>query len=138
MALSRVGYALDGGINSGLAIMVLLVFFTIVFRRRAFGTAALYVLILVTLSVAFHMDRHTIPIAAMIAGVVTFVAARYGLLAVAVLQLVFGITFAYPFTIGLPSWTLSTTMLPLIVIVPLAAWAFKTALGGQSIFPEED
>ena len=125
--------SIDGGISSGLALMVLLVMFTIVLRRRSLGTAALFLLIAGALAVAYHGDLKLIPFGIAIAALITFVTVRFGLLAVAVLQFVFECTFPYPLALDLPAWTLPTVAVPLVIIAVLSLWAFRTALGSQTI-----
>jgi len=137
-ALSHVLYAMDNGIASGLILTVLLVTLTILLRRRSLGIAALVLLILTALTAAYHGNPHLIPFGVAVAAILTFVLVRSGLLAVAVLQAVFGMTFAYPFTFGVASWATSTSLVSVAIITALSVWAFKTSLGGQSIFLEED
>jgi len=133
-AVEQMIEAIDGGISSGLMFMVLLVTFTILLRRRSLGTAALFLLLTGALAVAYHGDMKLMPFGIAIAALVTFVAVRFGLLAVAVLQFAFECTFPYPLALDLPAWTLPTVAVPIVIVVALAIWAFRTSLGDQPIF----
>lgn len=137
-ALAHVLDAAASGISAGLMLTVLLVLFTIILRRRALGAAALMILITGALAVAFHGNLHFMPTTVAIAAVLAFVTVRFGLLSICVLQFVFEMTFAYPIAFGIAPWTTGIAIIPLIVVAALSAWAVKTAMGAQSLFPAED
>jgi len=137
-ALAHIIARVSGGLNSGLILTVLLVFFTMILRRRTLGTAALFLLQFAVYTIALHGDLHLVAIGALVSALLTFITVRFGLLAIAVVQFIFGITFAYPILFDASSWTLGPTLVPIIVIALLALWAFKTALGDQPIFAEEE
>ena len=125
-----------GSINSGVAqsfgIMALLALLTIVLRKRAFAVAGIFVLWLTGFAFATGGDLTMLPALALLAAVLALILTRYGLLAFAVTQTVFGWLFFLP-TVPV-RWSLPLLAMPVVAAVLLTLWAFRTSLGGQSPF----
>lgn len=122
------------GVLQGLMVIVLLVVFMIALRRRLFAAVALLVVIFAALLFASALDLTMAPGAAVLAGVLTLVAVRYGLLALATTQMTFGMIFSIPY-VSAP-WAAPMMIIPHAALAILALWAFRTSLGGQSLFGE--
>jgi eukaryotic-like serine/threonine-protein kinase len=133
-ALAHVVSQIDSGIIAGLGVTVILVTFTILLRRRSLGVAALTLFQIAAFAAAYHGDRNLVPFGVAIAILITFIAVRFGLLAIAVVQLIFGITFHYPLLFEPSQWTFAIACLPVAAIAAIVFWAFKTSLGGQPLF----
>jgi serine/threonine-protein kinase len=133
-AAAHVLESLSNGVINGFVLIIALVALTIVLRRRSLAVVALALVIITGFTAAFHGNPHLVPFGVCIAVLLTFVMVRFGLLAFAALQATFSMTFAYPIGLDFSSWTVATALVPLVVTTAAAAWAFKTALGGQPVF----
>ena len=125
-----------GSVNSGIAqsfgIMAILALLTVVVRKKAFAVAGLFALWLTGFMFATGGDLTLLLPLALLAAVLTTILSRYGLLAFAVTQTVFGWLFFLP-TVPV-RWALPLLAIPVVATVLLALWAFRTSLGGQSPF----
>jgi hypothetical protein len=74
-------------------------------------------------------------IASVLAVVVTWLLWRYGALALALSWLVGFLAFWSPWTLDMSRWYAWRQWLVVVVIVALAVWGFRSALGKQSAFP---
>ena len=108
--------------------IVSLVIFALVLRLRALAALGLGATFLIGYAFATEVTVWMIVITA----TMVFVAVRYGLLAASVSQATFQAVFQYPLFSG-AGWE-SMNPLPLIVILVVSMWAFRTSLGGQSAF----
>ena len=124
----------NSGILQGLMVTVLLVVFMIAFRRRAFAAAALFIVMFAAFMFASALDWSMTPGALVLAVVLTMVAVRYGLLAMSVTQMTFAMVFSMP-NVSAP-WAAPMTVIPHAALALIALWAFRTSLGGQSLFGE--
>jgi hypothetical protein len=119
----------SAGLIQGFTFIVLLVTFALVLRHRAAAAVALAVLILGSYAAV------GVPVTiwqVLIAGSLTFVFARYGVLAAVVAQIAFQCIFHLPLFSG-PEWH-TIQLLPVAVVSALALWAFRISLGSQNIF----
>ena len=121
--------ALASGVVQGFLLVVILVTFMLLLRRRSFAAVGLFLVMMG----GFYLATRELSILSMvIAALVAFVTARFGLLSIIVAQTVFLTTFhTQLFTTA--SWQ-SIQLLPVAFVVAGAAWAFYTSLGGQSPF----
>jgi serine/threonine-protein kinase len=131
-SLADVFGAISGGIRDGLIVIVCLVIFMIVLRRKSLAAGALYALAVTAFTFATAGQWTAIPFNAFLAGVMTLVAVRYGLLAFAFLQGTFGAIFSIPSVSA--SWAAPMMVIPYAAVALLALWAFHTSLGGQPMF----
>jgi hypothetical protein len=67
-------------------------------------------------------------------GVVALVLVRYGLLAAIVAIYVVNYLLVFPLQTDLSSWTAAPTVWALGLVVALAVYGYRTALGGRSAF----
>ncbi|HYR28099.1 MAG TPA: hypothetical protein VEU30_06505, partial [Thermoanaerobaculia bacterium] len=128
--------ALIVGVSSGIAqsfgCMGVLALLTILLRKRAFAVAGLFALWLTWFAFATGGNLATMPILVTLTAVLVLLVARYGLLAFAVTQTIFGWLFFLP---AVPvQWAMPLLMLPFAATALLTLWAFYTSLGGQSPF----
>jgi hypothetical protein len=118
----------DGALQ-GFILLVILVTFMLLLRHRGLAAAGLVVVMMTGYYMAVG---RFVPSMFLIALMVAGVTARFGLLAAIVTQATFLCLFPYPLFTSL-SWT-SLQALPVLVIVALTLWAFRTSLGGQAAF----
>jgi serine/threonine-protein kinase len=124
---------LAGGIMFGLSMMILLMFLTIILRRRALAIAAYFALNVAGFAfTGAHIAL--LPLFALTCAIGTFVIARYGLLATITYETAFLAILAFPLPDGL-AWYTPRTLVPPLFVLALTAWAFFTSLGGQRAFP---
>jgi hypothetical protein len=114
--------------------IVVVVFFAIVLRRRSFGIAALYLVMLGTQLVASRGHWPIVIAGFLIPAIYCATLARFGLLAMATLQFAFGATFFRPLAVDPSSFAFASACVPIVVLAALALWAFRTSLGGQPAF----
>jgi len=62
---------------------------------------------------------------------------RFGLLTVMVAFSVHELLLALPLSLDLSSWHVETTLLPLLLVMGLAAYGFRTALAGRHVFQDQ-
>jgi hypothetical protein len=122
------------GIFSGLLLIVVLVGLSIVLRRRSYAAIALYVLQFSLIGVAAGGNRWILLSAVFITAIWTAVTVRVGLFAIVIAQTIFSVAFSLLTGINVTSWFLPSAMAPILFIVLLTAFAFRTALGGQAMF----
>jgi hypothetical protein len=128
---------ISNGIITGLLLVVFLVGLVIVLRRRSVAIAALYLLQLAIFGVASNGNPYVFAASVLIAALWTAVTVRVGLLGIATAQTIFNITFFLTLAIDAPSWMLPSTLAPILFILVLTAFAFRTALGGQPMFSDK-
>jgi hypothetical protein len=119
--------------------LFLFLIFYIVLRRREWLASALFVALL-TLPNMSEMGpdpRLAIPTAMLVAGVMVFILARFGLLAFIVMNLVREIFFTFPLTTDLSAWYFDVSAVAIGLFVALALYGFYVSLGGQKVFKGE-
>lgn len=128
-ALGHVLSAMSSGALQGFVMIVVLVAFMLVLRRRILAAAGLGLVMLLGFYFAVGgLNLLSIAITLMIVSV----SARYGLLAIAVGQATFHTLFQFPFY-AVGGWQV-VNLIPLIAILTAALWSFRTSLGDQSPF----
>jgi Protein kinase domain len=128
-ALAHIANSLASGALQGFLLTIILVVFMLVLRKRLAGALGLG-LVMMT-AYYFATGGVSVP-TTLLAALIAFVTARYGLLAIAMTQASFHAVFQNQlFTTA--SWS-SMQLLPVAVVLVAAAWAFYTSLGGQSPF----
>jgi hypothetical protein len=133
-ALALIASSISSGIVVGLVLVVLLVSMAIVLRRRSLAVLALYLVQLAAFAVASNGNPYVFASSVLIAAIWTAVTVRVGLLGIVTAQTIFGAAFFFTVAVDAPSWMLPSTLAPIVFIVLLTAFAFRTALGGQPIF----
>ena len=112
--------------------ILILVLATIAFRKRAVAGAVFFVINLAYFMLATNGEAALVPIYTVVAFMLAFAALRFGLLAYAVLQWTF--IAVYYGIATTPPWLLLNSAIPFVILVALALYAFRTALGGQTLF----
>jgi hypothetical protein len=128
-ALGHVLGAIPSGMLQGFVMLVTLVAFMLVFRRRVLAAAGLASVMLLGYYVAIG-GFAAVPV--LLTFIIVFVTARYGLVAAASAQAAFFCTHHYPFFVA-TGWQ-PTYLIPLAAVVAVSLWAFRTSLGSHSPF----
>jgi Protein kinase domain len=134
LGAAHVAGAVSSAMLYALAVMMFLMLLSVVFRRRPVAIGGFFLLNLSVYLVG-SMEPRLFPSYLLMAAMVTFVVARYGLLAAAAFQFAFGVTFFHPLPDAFAWYTLRA-MIPMACLLALAVWAFRTSLGNQSPFGE--
>jgi len=129
-ALQNVAEAL----SFGTLITVLLVLMLMILRRRSLAAAAFFALNLAGFLFNIAGDWRALPSVTLGALLFTLIVARYGLLAFVTLMVTLYLMFRAPHISA--SWSTPMMIIPYAMIALLALWAFRTSLGGQSLFRE--
>jgi len=132
--LSTIIAIISAGIITGLMLIVILVGMAIVLRRRSYAAIALYVLQVSIIWIAAGGNRWVFLSGLLISAIWTAVTVRVGLLGIVAAQTTFGVSFSLFIGLDASSWSLPSAMTPILFIVLLTAFAFRTALGGQPMF----
>jgi hypothetical protein len=121
------------GINVGALLMVALVIFTVILRKRVLAGAVIAAVLMTYFCLSVVQRPASIPSYVAIAAVMSFITLRYGPLAVAVMHGVFFAILTAPLLPG-TGWATATSPVTLAAVIALALWAFHTSLGGQPMF----
>jgi serine/threonine-protein kinase len=132
-ALGAVSVGVTSAIVSTAMPFVLLVIFTIILRRRVLAGAALFAVLLTFFWLAVGQRPASIPSYVVIAAMLSFIAVRYGLVALSVAQGTLFALFMSPLLPG-AGWATAISPVTLVAVIALALWAFHTSLGGQPMF----
>jgi hypothetical protein len=127
--------AAAGGILFGTVQVVVLALLLMIVRRRGIAAGVFCGLFLTGYVFALAGDYAALPFVILLALLFTFIAARYGLLALVVTHAAFGPLLSVPHVST--SWAAPMTAVPYALVALLALWAFRTSLGGQSLIGEE-
>jgi hypothetical protein len=130
--LALIADAVLQGMLLGLTLMIMLMIFTIVLRRRAFGVAALAI-VCFTIYTFASRELWVLPSFAILTAIYTILVARFGLLAIAAAHMTFAAAFFYPLA-DASAWYALRGLTTIFFITALAVWAFRTSLGGQRAF----
>jgi hypothetical protein len=128
-ALSHLANALASGAMDGFIFVIILVTFMLVLRNRVAAAVGLW---LVAMTGYFAVTGRVAVLTTVIAAMLVYVTARFGLLAIATAQAAFHAIF-HNQLFTTESWG-SLQVLPVAFVLLTAAWAFYTSLGGQSPF----
>jgi hypothetical protein len=124
--------AVTQGILLGLSMMIALMLFTMVLRKRALGVAALFAMYL-SIMLTATQELWMLPALVLAAALYTLLVARFGLLTMAAAHMTFVAIFFYPLPDAV-AWYTMRGLTTVFFIVALAVWAFRTSLGGQRAF----
>jgi serine/threonine-protein kinase len=128
--VSHLVAGLSSGIFMGFVVIVVLTVFIMLFRRRALAFVGLNAVVMTGFFFAFG----GFPIGPLLISLVlTTMAVRYGMLAMAVAHASFAALFHFPQFVG-GSWFTLGALVPVAVVAVAALWAFRTSLGNQSPF----
>jgi len=133
-SLAAVISSISSGIINGFVLVIMLVGLAILLRKRALAVIGLYFLQLAIYAVASGGNRYVFASTILIAAIWTAVTVRVGLVGIATANIIFGVAFLTPMAVDLPSWTMAAAITPLIFIVLLTAFAFRTAVGDQPMW----
>ena len=122
----------SSGIVTSLVLMTVLMILTIVLRRRWPAVAAFFLLTFLGFRMA-STELWTLPAFALISALFTLVVSRFGMLAVAAMQIAFYVIFFMPLPDAL-TWYTARGMTTVVLLLACAIWAFYTSLGGQRAF----
>ncbi len=119
--------------NQALAIMALLVLSWVIVRRLwlAVGLAGL---ILALMELSGENIAAEVPMAIVLGGLTIFVAARFGLVALAFTELTRNLLLPAPLTLDFSRWYAGRSAFVLVVLAGLAVYGFHTSLGGKPVF----
>lgn len=132
LPLGLVAGTLKGAAVQGLAMMVALMVMMILLRRRLYAAIGFFAMFL-TLMLTASREFPFVAVFVLIAALFTLVVARFGLLAIISMQFAFGLVFSKAMPDAFAWYTLRGAI-PLAVLIVLALWAFRTALGDQRAF----
>jgi serine/threonine-protein kinase len=130
--LSLFASAVPTGVAFGLVLMTVLMLLTIILRRRWLAVTALFAIMFIGYLSA-SLEIGAMPAFLLVAAIYTLVPARYGLLAAAAMHMTFLAIFFAPLPDAL-AWYTARGLVPLLLLLALAIWAFFTSLGGQRAF----
>jgi Protein kinase domain len=118
---------------SAIAMMSLFLLLNLILRKKWLAAVALG---LVTFVVSLSGENFLIevPFGFLEAAVLVFVVLRFGLLSLAVLQFVSPVLQAAPITIDFSQWYAGRSLFALLVLVGIALYGFRVALGSRPVF----
>ncbi len=129
------------GAGAAIAITMLLAMLLIgariVLRRNALAIIAAAIVLFGLQAAAFEFHRTTLPLAAGIAALLTFVMLRVGLLTLAVCLFTSNAIGNLPVTTDLSLWYAGQTFTQIAAAAALALFGFFTALAGQNILAND-
>jgi hypothetical protein len=116
-----------------LGIMTVLVLLSVLLRKRwlAIGVTTLLV---TAINLGGENAMVELPATLLYAALLVFVAARFGLLALYANMLTVFLLLSCPLSLDFSQWYAGRTLFVLLIIVGLAFYGFRTALGGKSPF----
>ncbi len=124
-------HGFEDGFYGGFVFMTQLAVLTVILRRRPLAIAAFF---LIMLTIRFGIpDLSSLPGRAVMTALLTFVAVRYGLLALMVYEATFTMLYWVPALSGV-SWAAPLIAIPFVVLAAVALWAFRISLGSSSPF----
>jgi serine/threonine-protein kinase len=132
MGFGHIADSIVSGILVGLAFMILVVFLSILLRRRSVAIGGLFVIQFALYTLASRQWWMSV-VFVLLAALYTFILARFGLLAMAATHMTFAAIFFYPLP-DAAAWYTPRGLTAVVFILALALWAFRTSLGGQRAF----
>jgi hypothetical protein len=131
--LGRLFEAFNDGVVSGLVVMSVLVLAVIVVRRRWLA-AAFVTLLLTAFALGGENYAVEVPMGLLLAAIGITVAARFGILALCFSYFANSVLTGAPLTLDFSRWYAGRGLFLAGVVVALAVWAFRVAIGGKSAF----
>jgi hypothetical protein len=132
-SVGTIAAAATEGIRNAVLMIVGLVIFTVLLRKRALAGTAVLALWVTFFSLSVAQRPSSIPSYVAIALLLTFLSLRYGPIALAVTQGTFFAFLSAPLIPG-AGWATAVAPVTLVAITALALWAFRTSLGNQPMF----
>ena len=130
--IARFMFSIRQGVFAGLLYMTVLMLLIIVLRRRWLAVSGIFALQFTGFLFA-NTDPSAIVIFLILSIILTFVVARYGMLATTVTYVAFFAVFAYPLPDAF-AWYTARGLTTVLFMLALTVWAFVTSLGGQRAF----
>jgi serine/threonine-protein kinase len=131
-ALSHFLDGISSGIITALVLMTVLMLLSIVLRRRWLAIVGFYAIAFTGYTFA-STEPWAMVSFALISGLFTLVVARFGMLAIAAMQIAFAVIFSTPLPDAF-AWYTARGLTTMVLLFALAVWAFHTSLGGQRAF----
>lgn len=113
---------------------MLLIGLRVICRKNAIAITALVFVLFLLQSSAFEFYTPAVPLCALIAGIITFLLVRVGMLALTVCFFASNTIGGLPITNDFTLWYSGQTIAMIAVTMTLALFGFFTALGGQKLF----
>ena len=132
--LAHVLFSTSVSMGTGFMGVLILALLTMLLRRQKLAAGMFAVLVTALFVIATAEEVGLIPFVLVIAGLISFVTLRYGLLAIIVEQLMWGLLVGVP-ALTAP-WATPLIAIPFAIVALLALWSFRTSLGGQSLLGE--
>ena len=132
IGIARCAFSIRQGVFAGLMYMTLLMLLIIVLRRRWLAVAGIFALQFTGFLFADHSPTAIVQFL-ILTTVLTFVVARYGMLATTAAYVAFFAVFFYPLPDAL-AWYTARGLITTVFLLALTVWAFLTSLGGQRAF----
>jgi hypothetical protein len=112
---------------------MLLIGLRLICRINWIAVGVLAVVLFLFQASAFEFYEPAMPICAVIAGIITFLLVRVGLLALSVCFFASNAIGTLPVTSDFSSWYAGQTVAMIVVTMTLAVYGFFTALAGQKL-----
>jgi serine/threonine-protein kinase len=126
--------------SSGRALGLLFIFFLLraIFRRNWLA-ATVFLAVIAAISVAFQSAQPAIVVSFAITQIALMlgIMIRFGLLPMVVAIIVGGPLYWFPVTSDFSAWYAGRTLFVLALVVILAAWSFRVALGRRPLWKED-
>jgi serine/threonine-protein kinase len=132
-ALATLASASVAAFSIGALLLISLVFFTLLLRKRVLAGTTLALILVAYLCMSVAQRPASVPSYLVIALMLAFLALRYGPVALVVTQGTFFAFLSAPLLPG-AGWATATAPVTLAAVIALALWAFHTSLGGQPMF----
>jgi serine/threonine protein kinase len=132
--MQLLGDDLIRSIFAGLAYLFFLLLMYIIVRKPRLAAILMWLTILIIEVLFFASSWHVVIANVLIATLLVFTTARFGLLAAMAWQFFFIVSFTWPLTTNFSSWYSSAATLGIAALVGLAVYGFYTSLAGQPIF----
>ncbi|MBL8746062.1 MAG: serine/threonine protein kinase [Phycisphaerae bacterium] len=124
----------SGAVTMAMLFSMLLIGLRVIFRRNSIAIAVLGVILFFMQCLAFEFYTPALPLCAMIAGIITFLLVRIGLLSLVVCFFASNTVGSLPITSDLSLWYAGQTVAFVVVVMVVALYGFVAALGGQRLF----
>jgi len=119
-------------------LVFLFIFFVLrVLLRRDWLAAAVFTLIGMAVGLSSEIPAIGMPITAIFFLLVPLVLLRFGLLALIALELAWSFLSSSALTLDASRWYFGHSLVVLLVVAALAAWAFRTTLAGRPLLKDE-
>ena len=121
----------------GMGYALLLLLLTLALRREWLAGVALWTLFMLPKLLSITtVPPHVLIVSALMWGLLVFVVARVGMLAMSVLQFFYFMNQFYPYTANFSAWYAGSTLFALVVCIAFAAYGFHASTAGRPLFRE--